>query len=75
MKRLQALGKGLRHGLRRAARGLTQARLHQRLHDGERVLDAVVELADQHGLALSGSPALGDVAEDEHGAGERAVET
>ena len=74
MQGLQAFGQGLCHGLGRLARGLAQARLHQRLHDGEHVLDAVIELADQHVLALRRAAALGDVAEDEHGAGERAVE-
>ena len=74
MQRPQSLGQGLGHGLCRPVGGLAQARLHQRLHDGERVLDAVIELADQHGLALRRAPPLGHVAEDQHGAGERAVE-
>ena len=71
---LQTLGKRLRHDLRRAAGRLAETGLYQRLHDGERILDAVIELADQHRLALSRSPALGHVAEDQHGARERAVE-
>ena len=74
MQRAQALGQGLGHGLGRTVGGLAQARLHQRLHDGEHVLDPVVELADQHGLALRRAPPLGHVAEDQHGAGKRAVE-
>ena len=74
MQRLQALGQGLGHGLRGSGGRLAQARLHQRLHDGERVLDAVIELADQHRLALRRAPPLGHVAEDQHGAGQRAVE-
>src|SRR5262249_18201281 len=74
MQGLQALGKRLGHGLRRPRRRLTKARLYQRLHYGERVLDAMIELADQHALALCGTPPLSHVAENEDSASERAVE-
>ena len=74
MQCAQPLRQGLGHGLGGPVGRLAQACLHQRLHDGEHVLDPVIELADQHGLALRGAAALGHVAEDQHGAGERAVE-
>ena len=74
MQRAQSLRQGLGHGLCRPVGGLAQARLHQRLHDGEHVLDPVIELADQHGLALRCASPLGHVTEDQHGAGDRTVE-